>query len=189
MSKRKGISDTPNDDLSLYSLHCRYSIHYGLSMKEAADLWQTMKNKYPDRESHMKALLSWLSDTSKSTDNIEQTAKLIIHAQEGEEYLQEISIRKRNGTLTSCRLETDNYTCQYCGFNAKSVFSDKDEGKVFSGVIVEVHHIDPVSEGIRQTTLDDLITLCPLCHRIIHGIGRSINSDKLELSLLQKYYK
>jgi predicted HNH restriction endonuclease len=187
MSKRKGISNTPNEDLSLYSLHCRYSIHYGLSMKEAADLWHTMKDKYPDRESHMNALL--LSVTSKSTDNIEQTTKLIIQAQEGEEYLQEITIRKRNGTLTSCRLETDNYTCQYCGFNAKSVFSAEDKGEAFLGVIVEVHHIDPVSEGIRQTTLDDLVTLCPLCHRIIHAIGRSISSDKLGLSLLQKYYK
>jgi len=55
-------------------------------------------------------------------------------------------------------LERDNYTCQVCKLE------DKD--------IMDVHHIKELkSEHKRRYGVDDLnnmITLCPNCHRKVH---------------------
>lgn len=34
---------------------------------------------------------------------------------------------------------------------------------------IEVHHLDPVSEGVRQTKLEDLRPLCRNCHALAHS--------------------
>ncbi|HET7345600.1 MAG TPA: HNH endonuclease [Nitrososphaeraceae archaeon] len=48
-------------------------------------------------------------------------------------------------------LKRDNYTCQYC----KKHFETLD-----------VHHIIPYRKG-GPDTLDNLVSLCPTCHKII----------------------
>jgi Rad3-related DNA helicase len=34
--------------------------------------------------------------------------------------------------------------------------------------IIDIHHLDPIAEGERQTTIEDLIPLCANCHRRAH---------------------
>ena len=34
---------------------------------------------------------------------------------------------------------------------------------------IEVQHLDPIVEGVRKTTLEDLIPLCANCHRLAHS--------------------
>lgn len=34
--------------------------------------------------------------------------------------------------------------------------------------IIDIHHLRPISEGERQTTLNDVIPLCANCHRLAH---------------------
>ena len=49
------------------------------------------------------------------------------------------------------RLEKDSYTCWYCGFKHLSY--------------MEVHHIGGKWE---DDSIDNLVTLCPLCHSCLH---------------------
>ena len=35
---------------------------------------------------------------------------------------------------------------------------------------IEVHHLDPISEGVRRTRLEDLRPLCRNCHSLAHSI-------------------
>ncbi len=69
-----------------------------------------------------------------------------------------LSIGSRNKSLVKQRKEKDKYTCQACGLSIH--IGDK--------AVIECHHIDPIALGERETTIDDLISLCPTCHRIAH---------------------
>lgn len=64
---------------------------------------------------------------------------------------------RRSAKLVKAAKERDHYTCRACGFH-------------FEKQIVHVHHLDPISEykHPKETTVDDLITLCPTCHYIAH---------------------
>lgn len=64
----------------------------------------------------------------------------------------------RDKKLAEARKKKDNYTCQSC---EKRYF-------VNNKYIIDCHHINPISLGKRKTILDDLISLCPTCHRIAH---------------------
>lgn len=39
--------------------------------------------------------------------------------------------------------------------------------------LFDVHHLLPLSAGDRQTRVDDLVVLCPNCHRCCHRLGES----------------
>lgn len=65
----------------------------------------------------------------------------------------------RNKTLARRRKEHDKYICQVCSFKKK----------VMGHSVVECHHLFPLnSSGVVATKLEDLITLCPTCHRLAH---------------------
>lgn len=38
---------------------------------------------------------------------------------------------------------------------------------------LDVHHKDPVSEGVRRTTLADVVVLCKNCHADAHQMMRA----------------
>lgn len=81
-------------------------------------------------------------------------------AEEG--YLQDrtVSFRSRNRELVAGRKRRDNYTCQACGFFLRV-------GTIY---IIDCHHKNPLGNGdeSRITSIDDLVCLCPACHRIAH---------------------
>jgi 5-methylcytosine-specific restriction protein A len=37
---------------------------------------------------------------------------------------------------------------------------------------MDVHHRDPLAEGVRVTELADFQLLCPNCHRFVHAVMR-----------------
>lgn len=185
MTQSDSKSSTADRDLSLYQLHSRYARLAGLSMEELSHLWHDMKGVYPTRESHMAALFSRLPLLQTSTaEGTEPEMRMEQVAQEGEEYFEEVKKRTRNRVLASCRLELDELTCQGCGFSPPRELS---AGLPLKGTVVEVHHRNPVAEGERETTLQDLVTLCPTCHRLLHAIGRTLGTSLLGLDLLQAY--
>lgn len=71
-------------------------------------------------------------------------------------------LRSRDATLVETRRIRDNYTCQTCGFRLEVAV-----GKF----IIEVHHLNPIGElsEATVTSVDDLICLCPTCHRVAHS--------------------
>ncbi|MEZ8230695.1 HNH endonuclease [Vibrio splendidus] len=91
-------------------------------------------------------------------------------AQEG--YLQDRTLlsRKRDQSLVKQRKVLDNYECQVCGF-ALTI-----EGKS----IIECHHIFPLSFGERETKIEDLVCLCPTCHRIAHLRNKPLSLEEIK---------
>lgn len=45
--------------------------------------------------------------------------------------------------------------------------------------IIDIHHLKPISEGPRQTTLEDVIPLCANCHRMAHTKEPPMPIDEL----------
>ena len=64
---------------------------------------------------------------------------------------------RRSAKLVKAAKLRDRHTCRACGFH-------------FEDQIVHVHHLDPLSEYKRpqETTLEDLLTVCPTCHYLAH---------------------
>lgn len=82
-----------------------------------------------------------------------------IEAEEGYKEDKTYLYTTRNKDIVNKRKLLDDYTCQICGFKFEL------NGKK----IIECHHLNPLSEGeARITKIEDLVSVCPTCHRIIH---------------------
>lgn len=78
-----------------------------------------------------------------------------------EGYMQDRSllVGVRNQALAKECKARDNYKCVACGFRLKH------NGRY----VIECHHQNPIgSGGQRVTELQDLVSLCPTCHRVAH---------------------
>lgn len=94
-------------------------------------------------------------------------------ALEGYRRDQKILAGARNQELArQCKVR-DKYTCQACGFKLKH------NGRY----VIECHHKNPIgSGGVRETSLDDLVSLCPTCHRIAHTRRSPLDVDEIALA-------
>ncbi len=81
-------------------------------------------------------------------------------AEEGYTQDQTKLFRSRNKSMIAKRKKLDNYMCQSCNFRVSL------DGISF---IIDCHHKYPLYEGERVTTVNDLVCLCPTCHRIAHS--------------------
>lgn len=52
--------------------------------------------------------------------------------------------------------------------------------------IFEIHHIKPLSKGLRINGLDDLALLCASCHRLIHATNPLQIVEEFKQSLKSK---
>ena len=68
----------------------------------------------------------------------------------------------RDRHLVESRKLRDDFRCQACGYR-KNVGAEK--------YIIDVHHLNPIGSvsDIKLTSVDDLICLCPNCHRIAYS--------------------
>ncbi len=65
----------------------------------------------------------------------------------------------RNKSITKKRKQLDDFTCKICGFRLN----------LNNKYVIECHHLSPLSKKRTTITkLDDLISICPTCHRIAH---------------------
>jgi len=87
---------------------------------------------------------------------------------EGQTELVLRSERSRNRIYRKKVLEIYGLTCPVCG------------NKASSSAVVDVHHLYPLKEGKRKTKIEDLIALCPTCHREAHTRNPPIPIDELK---------
>lgn len=73
-----------------------------------------------------------------------------------------LSKAERDPSLRKTALKHYGLKCMACNFVPKVA------------VQLEVHHLEPIAEGVRQTTLKDLAVLCANCHRLAHSINPPI---------------
>jgi 5-methylcytosine-specific restriction protein A len=78
-------------------------------------------------------------------------------------------IRRRAGWIADnfirMRRNARTLYCDACGFDPAKVLDPK---LVNPRTILDVHHKNPLHEGIRYTTIKDFSLLCPTCHRVEH---------------------
>lgn len=82
----------------------------------------------------------------------------------------------RDRKLAEARKKNDNYTCQSC--NKQYLVNNK--------YIIDCHHLNPISLGKRKTKLEDLISLCPTCHRVAHTRVPPYSLKELK-DIMEKY--
>jgi hypothetical protein len=78
---------------------------------------------------------------------------------EGYEQDRIITTHSRNRLLVEQCKQRDNNTCRACAFCLL----------VHGQYVIECHHVNPLSQnGERLSSIDELVCLCPTCHRIAH---------------------
>ena len=85
--------------------------------------------------------------------------------------------RERSGHLPNLRKHLDNFQCQICRMRFEDFYGPI--GRDFA----EAHHIVPLSklDKITTTNIDDLITVCANCHRMLHRLeGNAGDIQKLK---------
>jgi 5-methylcytosine-specific restriction protein A len=83
--------------------------------------------------------------------------------------------RNRNTYLRRLAIKQYGLKCYACDFVPKT--SNQ----------IDIHHLDPIAEGERQTTLDDLIPLCANCHRLAHSEQPPLTIEMLKALLQQAF--
>ena len=78
----------------------------------------------------------------------------------------------------------DGFRCRVCSMRFKDTY-----GKVGEG-FAEAHHLVPLSrlKGATATVIDDLVTVCANCHRMLHKMrGETGDVSKLQKSLRRRH--
>jgi 5-methylcytosine-specific restriction protein A len=73
------------------------------------------------------------------------------------------------------RQKTGTLTCDNCPFDPAILV---DGTGVRPRSLLDVHHLHPLEEGRRATTLADFALLCPTCHRFEHALLRASSSRR-----------
>jgi predicted HNH restriction endonuclease len=91
--------------------------------------------------------------------------------------------RERRSHLATLRKQYDNFVCQVCGFDYTKIYGNLGDD------FAEAHHIVPLGKNDNQriTTIDDLITVCANCHRMLHRLnGEAGDITKLKKTVNKK---
>lgn len=122
----------------------------------------------------------------KVLDYIEKQRKDLFYdeqdlfAEDGTPRKISITARRRSERARAEYLQQFGHSCQICGFSTKEKYGSEFED------VIEVHHIVPISDrdAIYQIDINqDLIGVCPNCHRILHkkrSDGTCISVDELK---------
>ena len=81
---------------------------------------------------------------------------------EGDTIVRKTISRKRSQKLRKEALLRHGTSCKACEMS----FPDRYIGLKIE--CIELHHINPISKGVRCSSIEDLIPLCPNCHRVAH---------------------
>jgi 5-methylcytosine-specific restriction protein A len=111
-----------------------------------------------------------LADLSEINASTQRTIDHDLAALEGVKEERLAKIKKRAAWLADRfirhRLAEGTLNCDHCKFDPSEIASDlsvKPRG------FLDVHHKNPLDEGVRYTTISDFALLCPTCHRIEHA--------------------
>jgi len=111
-----------------------------------------------------------------TTDQPEREEGGIYQSVENRRVVRQHISRERSSVLAEERKIRDGYKCQICGMTFEKVYGAI--GQEFA----EAHHRIPLSrlKGKVHTTINDLVTVCSNCHRMLHKM-KGQSSDAAEL--------
>jgi 5-methylcytosine-specific restriction protein A len=86
------------------------------------------------------------------------------------------------GRFVRERAKAGKLNCDHCTFEPAAVERLAGIGINLRSTL-DVHHLKPLEEGRRRTTLADFALLCPTCHRIEHLVLRATTQIKAKARL------
>jgi 5-methylcytosine-specific restriction endonuclease McrA len=99
-------------------------------------------------------------------------------AREGELLRSSIRFRRRNKALIKAKWAEcgSRARCEACSFRTRDRYGPSVKE------MLQVHHRNPLAEnqGVIVTTLDDLVFLCPNCHRALHSSTPAMTVGELK---------
>ena len=108
------------------------------------------------------------SGKKEKTDETNEPEKILPIYVEDESVLYNAGLKlKRNQSLKKYAFERENYTCELCG--TKNTFKNRNGEEYFEG-----HHLIMYNVSSQRKykysldILENIICLCPMCHRKIH---------------------
>jgi hypothetical protein len=102
----------------------------------------------------------WLVEpTEEPQEPQAETDRQNFSAEEGCAQDQSRRFRTRNSVIIEERKRQDEYTCQSCYFQMI----------VGGAYVIDCHHKNPLHQGHMLSNIEDLVSLCPTCHRIAHS--------------------
>lgn len=120
-----------------------------------------------------------------------ETIKLInddiaLAALEGMTDEQKAMVRRRAAWLADRfmrrRARDGQLSCDNCGFDPTCRIVNT---AVKARSLLDVHHMNPLDEGIRYTTEADFCLLCPNCHRFLHRLARTLSDIDAKANALR----
>lgn len=132
---------------------------------------KNMQNKVFSQDSWYglsQSIATWTNDIMLN-DSVKLSRITVVEGEIVDRYVQTY---KRDAEFRNECLEKKGRVCSICGFDPVAKY-----GKGFENII-EVHHLYPVSIGIRETIIDDLIPVCPNCHRALHSKSGGLYSPE-----------
>jgi 5-methylcytosine-specific restriction enzyme A len=95
-------------------------------------------------------------------------------------------VRKRAGWLADRyarqRRRDNQLSCDNCGYDAHAAANGTP---VMPRSLLDVHHMNPLDEGIRVTNFSDLCLVCPTCHRFMHALARRAADSEAKKAALR----
>lgn len=116
-------------------------------------------------------------DAPEDSDETNEIETLVSGTPEGRAYLELTQKRERNPKNRLLCLMIHGSRCGVCGIVPQAMYGD------VVGSILEVHHIEPLSELQIPKLFDpksDLVPLCPNCHRAIHKRKPAYTPEELK---------
>ena len=180
---RRPIGDQKRQVREMLIFFCQFSILKWYNRRLYLDLSETDLERFQNLDSIIcpmvmprKAISAeeFLSMTSISTDVVTQPTFLSIREVPTEEVFTEgkrtrVTHLKIERSPTLRRLffrEHPDSVCDMCNCNTQERYP-------WTNNLLEIHHILPLSSTLAitasGTSLDDVVALCPTCHRATHG--------------------
>ena len=95
-----------------------------------------------------------------------------------------INVHERSAKNRREALKIHGYKCFACGFKMEELYGKTAEK------IIDIHHLIPLSELVGKTEVnykDDLVPLCPNCHRVVHVQKNNLLTPDEVGELFNKY--
>lgn len=108
------------------------------------------------------------SSTVSSMPKAKRVIKRSTPAYEGKHIEKETVVIQRNRAERQKCVDHYKCTCVACGLRMKDKYGELGDG------VIEVHHLNPIhlfDDSHRVNYLEDLVTLCPNCHTMIHKLA------------------
>ncbi len=91
--------------------------------------------------------------------------------------------RERSGLLATDCKKRDGYVCKVCGASFAKIY-----GEALGATFAEAHHLKPLGQQGNKvrTELDDLVTVCANCHRMLHRMDGKPEDVKKLRAIVEK---